>query len=123
MSHYVEVDCKVDNAEALKKALEEMGYNYTEGSHQIRSYGQKRTFELSVVKDGNQLPIGWIKKDEELVLEGDFYNTGIKSSAFGKEVSRLHTKHKTSDWLLKKGYRVKHEVDNEGRAVVVGTKW
>jgi hypothetical protein len=123
MSHYTKVDCKVDNMDALKKALSEMGYGYREGSHDITSYGQTRTLELSVLRDKAQMPIGWIKEGSNLALEGDFYGTGINSVEFGNEVSRLHTKYKTEDWLKKKGYRVKHEVDEEGRMVVVGSKW
>lgn len=123
MSHYTKVDCKVDNMDALKKALTEMGYGYEEGSHNITSFGHTRTFEISILKDNKQIPVGWIKEDNTLRLEGDFYMTGINSTKFGNEVSRLHTKHKTEDWLKKKGYRVKHEVNEEGKMVVVGSKW
>lgn len=123
MSHYTKVDCKVDNMDALKKALTEMGYGYREGSHDITSFGNTRTFEISILKDNKQIPVGWINKENTLKLEGDFYMTGINSAEFGNEVSRLHTKYKTEDWLKKKGYRVKHEVNEEGKMVVVGSKW
>ena len=123
MSHYTHVECKVDDMEALKKALTELGYTTHEGSHDIRSYGQTRTFEMSIIKDGKQLPIGWIKDNDGYRLEGDFYMTGINTQEFGQKISQLHTKYKTESWLQKKGYRVRHEVNEEGKMVVVGTRW
>jgi hypothetical protein len=109
--------------DALKRALIELGYGVHEGSHNITSFGQTRTFDMSITKNGKQLPVGWIKEEDGYRLEGDFYMTGIDTSDFGKQISQLHTKYKTTDWLTQKGYRVSYEKNSDGKTVVVGTKW
>lgn len=123
MSHKTPVYVKVDNEEALIEALEEMGYTVRKGKHTLSAFDWKIECDLSILKDGKQLNIGFLKTKDGYKVEADWWGTGINSKEFQEQLNQLHGKHKVKNWLLKNGYKVTYETDEEGNLVVVGSRW
>ena len=126
MSHKVDVDVKIDNQEALIKALEEMGYEAHVEKKRLSAYGWSIDADITIKKkeSGRQPNIGFIKQEDgTFKMEADFFLSGINETDFRNELNILHGKHKVSDWLVKHRYNTSYEKDEEGNMVVLGTRW
>lgn len=123
MSHKTEVHVKVDNEKALKEALEEMGYQVRTGRHTLSAFDWSMTCDLSLVKDGEQLNVGFLKQDDGYKVEADWWRTGVNSKEFSENLNVLHGKHKVKNWLKDNKYKVTYEEDEEGSLIVVGSRW
>ncbi len=123
MSHKTPVQVRVDNEAALTEALKEMGYSVRVGSHSLSGYDWSMECDLSVLKDEKQLNIGFRKTDDGYEVEADWWGSGINSKDFQEQLNQLHGKHKTKNWLTKKGYKVTYAYENDGALVVTGSKW
>lgn len=123
MSHKVEIEVKIDNEQALQEALTEMGYEVRMGKHELSAFDWTMECDMSIKKDNKQLNIGFRKEEDRLVMEADFWGSGINQKEFEESLNQLHAKHKVKNWLLKKGYKVTYEEDLVGNVRVVGSKW
>lgn len=124
MSHKTEVHVKVDNEQALKDALEEMGYFVRTGKHTLKAFDWSMDCDLSVTKDNKQLMIGFKKTEEGCYkVEADWWGTGINEKKFTEDLNIAHGKHKVKNWFSDNRYKVSYEQDEDGSLVVVGTRW
>ncbi|PLC14190.1 hypothetical protein BV582_21735 [Bacillus paralicheniformis] len=93
MSHFKVYSCNVSNMEYVKKGLHEMGLDYKENTQIVDYYGQKRQAELAVVRDGRVLPLGWVRENEELNLQADWFKVPFSELEFTEKISQLHSKY------------------------------
>ena len=71
MSHWTKVKTKLSNREILKKALERMGLEYSEGNHTITQYGTTEKAELKLDN-----AVGFSEqKDGTFAMVGDFWHS------------------------------------------------
>ena len=104
MSHFAHYEIHCDNLDFIKKALEEMGYEFTEGRHTIRDYyNNERQVELSV----KGKPIGFVWNDEAQKYDvvADWWKTGIREKEFTSKASQLHNKATVEDICRRKRLR------------------
>lgn len=125
MSHLVKVDVKVDNTEALKQSLEEMGYEVREGQHTLSAWGWKMNCDFSIKKNGRQLMVGFKElEDGTIKIEADWYGTGIGREKFQEDLNQLHSKHKTVNIVRKKGWKLgKEKVLEDGTIEIRASRW
>jgi hypothetical protein len=71
LSHWTKVSTKITQIDALKKALEKMGLNFSEGDHKITQYGTSENAELKL-DDAVGLSR---QKDGTFAMVGDFYHS------------------------------------------------
>jgi hypothetical protein len=122
MSHLSTIDVKLDSLDALKKALEEMGYGYVEGTRTMRTmYGQSTTVELQVKRDNKELPVGFrTTNNSDYELVADWWGLGINSDKFANDVRAYHAKHKLVDTATSKGFKLEDSrwVEHEGKQML-----
>jgi hypothetical protein len=123
MSHKVKIHANVDNEVALIQALEEMGYEVRKGPHKLSAFDWTMDCDLSIVKNGKQLNVGFKKVGDKFEMEADWWNTGINPKEFEEQLNVGHGKHKVANWFLEKGYKVSYETAEDGSLVVVGKRW
>lgn len=71
MSHWTKVKTKISDLEALKKALDRMGIEYNEGTHNIKQYGKSEKAELKLDD-----AVGFSRQqDGTYSMVGDFYHS------------------------------------------------
>lgn len=99
MSHFAVYTCNVSNMEYVKKGLAEMGLDFKENTTIVDYFSQERKAELAVVKDGQLLPIGWVRDNEtgELGLQADWYKVPYSEKEFTNRISQLHSKYQVID--------------------------
>ena len=123
MSHKTPVQVNIDNERALIQALEEMGYEARVEKHELKAFQWKMDCDVSVIKDGKQLNLGFKKVDNHYEMEADWWGTGINPKDFQEQLNQKHSKHKVKNWFLDNNYKVSYEEQEDGSLVVVGSKW
>jgi hypothetical protein len=126
MSHFKTFECKVDNVEFVKQALNDMNLQYETNTTIVDWAKQERKVDLAVVKDGKLLPLGFVMEDKELKLYADWFMTSFSEQAFTEEVAQLHDKHKVIDICQKNNWTVNHsdiEVNSNGEIELFATQW
>ena len=129
MSHLTKLDLKLDSLSAVKKALEEMGYQVRQEDqrHTVDSkWGWNMDVDISANKDGVQMPVGFRLNEEtgEIETQADWYDMDINQSEFEQKINQLHSKHKTIDTVKKKGYKVANATaDENGKIKMKATRW
>lgn len=95
MSHFAVYTCNVHDMNYVKRGLVEMGLDYKENVIIEDWYGQKRRAELAVVKDGELLPLGWVRNEQtnELELQADWFKVPFSQKQFTDKISQLHSKY------------------------------
>jgi hypothetical protein len=71
MSHWTKVKTKLTNREHLKKALDRMGLDFSEGNHKITQY---KTTEKAELKLDNAVGLSQ-QKDGTWAMVGDFWHS------------------------------------------------
>lgn len=97
MSHFAVYTCNVSNMDYVKKGLQEMGLDFKENTTITDYFGQKRKAELAVVKDGRLLPLGWVRENNELALQADWFKVPYSEKQFTNQISQLHSKYQVLD--------------------------
>jgi len=122
LSHLSTIDVKLDSLDALKKALEEMGYNYIDGRHVMRTrYGQSTNVELQLAKETQELPIGFRDTGNGTYeLVADWWGLGINQDKFANNVRAYHAKHKLISSAESKGFKLQDSrwVQKEGKEML-----
>lgn len=71
MSHWTKIGTKISEMDALKKALERMGLEYSEGKHSIKQYNTTEKAEIKLDD-----AVGFSRqKDGTFSMVGDFYHS------------------------------------------------
>ena len=126
MSHLVNVEVELDNMDAVKQALEEMGFQTRHEEHTLGAYGWKMKCDLSVQKkNGSQLMIGFKQQEDgKIRVEADWYGTGLNRGEFTQKLQQLHAKHKVVNVLKKRRWQVGNPTVNaDGSISLVASRW
>lgn len=108
MSHFKEYECKATNVDYIQKALREMDLDSVKNQTMVDYFRQTRDAELVVTRNGQQLPIGWLRDQatKELKLEADWFATGIREKEFTSQISQLHSKYQVFDTCEENGWTI-----------------
>lgn len=132
MSHFTKCELKMTNLAALKKALEDLGYGYTEAqAHQkaqVRGWrGQKTEAELSI--DMGKYDIGVVASENGTYdLTADWWGVettkAITEQEFKDTLYQKYQYHNVLQACEDKGYTVEEELNEEdGTIQLVVRKW
>ncbi|WAT23465.1 DUF1257 domain-containing protein (plasmid) [Bacillus halotolerans] len=126
MSHFKVYTCNVSNMEYVKKGLNEMGLDYKENTEIVDYYGQKRQAVLAVVSDGRVLPLGWVRENEKLNLQADWFKVPFSQHKFTDEISQLHSKYQVLDVCEENRWNVNADditVNENGEIEILATSF
>lgn len=123
MSHLTTLDVKLDNFEALKKAVVDMGFTYDATEHVMHTnYGQSEKVALQILsKQGKRIPLGFKQNaDGTYSIRADWWDVPIQQEQFGKDVKTYHSKNKVIDVAAEKGYTLDESkwVEKDGKKVL-----
>lgn len=119
-------DVKMD---LLTKACTDVGVTFdTKIKNVGNSYGEGAKVDAGLKQNGKNLPLGFIFKQEDgktkLVLEGDFWGTGLNERTFIDQLSQSYQKHNIMGQAQAQGWFFdKNEVDKDGNVVLECYQW
>ncbi len=112
MSHFTKVETKIKDLVCLKKALKDLGYEFTEAEQgvQVRGYlDQTTTAEMSI-KASKTYDIGVSATASGYEFVADWWGVettrGVTQEAFVKAVTQRYAYHKVLSEVAKQGYTV-----------------
>ena len=124
MSHFTKVKAKLRDLVALKKALEDLGYAYTEnqaGEAVVKGYQGDSTTALISIHASRTYDIGVQLQDEEVVLVADWWGVettrGLTEEEFLKEIQQRYAYHKVMGELSARGYEILEETTGEDKRI------
>ncbi|MCD7911052.1 DUF1257 domain-containing protein [Bacillus velezensis] len=126
MSHFKVYSCNVSNMDYVKKGLREMGLDYKENTQIVDYYGQKRKAELAVVLEGRVLPLGWVRENEKLNLQADWFKVPYSQQKFTDQISQLHSKYQVLDVCEENRWNVNEDdivVNEKGEIEILATSF
>ena len=129
MSHLTTLQVEIDDMNAVKETLKELGYEVREEEqkHTINSrWGWKLNADVSATKNDKQMPIGFIQNEEtgKIEVQADWFDMDMNQKQFQDELNRLHAKHKTINEVKKRGWKVADiKEDNEGNITIDASRW
>jgi hypothetical protein len=132
MSHFTKCELKMTNLEALKRALEDLEYDYKAAeqgqSVTVRGWrGQELDATMSI--DMGKYDIGVVANPEGTYdLTADWWGVettkGVSEEEFKNQLSRRYQYHNVLQACEAKGYTVEEEVNEEdGSVQLVVRKW
>jgi hypothetical protein len=132
MSHFTKCALKMTNLAAIKKALADMQYKFTEAeqnqSVEVRGYrGDKLNAAISV--DMGRYDIGVIANAEGTYdITADWWGVettkGVSEEEFKHQLSQRYQYHNVKQACEEKGYSVEEEVNEEDGSIrLVVSKW
>jgi len=106
MSVLKTINIKVDNIEALKQAIKELGYEFIEGRRTMHTvYGDSDEVILQLKDDDTELPVGFIENDDgTYTMKADWYGLGINNEEFEQDLNVAYSKHKVINTVTQNGY-------------------
>lgn len=126
MSHSVTVGPKLQDLNALKLAVRELGAQWLEGVETFKSYQSGLKSDHVISLPGCEYQIGVTKSsDGTYALQWDTYGEGQKLlTKFGEGCKRLvasYSVHKTMLWARNKGYSVQRQTLANGKTQLTVT--
>lgn len=132
MSHFTKCNMKITNLVALRRALEDLKYNFTqaeEGQHvEVRGWrGQKLNAEISI--NMGKYDIGVVKNENgtyDLVADwwGVETTQGVTEQEFSEELNQRYAYQRVVEACEQQGYAMEEQKDEEtGEIKLVATKW
>ena len=111
MSHFTRVKTQMVDKEFIVKALQDLGYDYEEGSIEIRGYGGKRArVEIKVRTNNSGYDIGFHKQSKAYELVADWYGIReINRDRFVEEVTQRYSYYATRTKLEEQGFSLVNE--------------
>ena len=113
----------------LVKACADMGVTFDESvKHVGNSYGERGSVDAGIIYNGKSIALGFIFKQEEgktkLVLEGDFWGTGLNERTFVDLLSQSYQKHNIISQAEQQGWFFDvNTVDEKGNVVLEAYQW
>lgn len=133
MSHFTKVKTEIKSLVNLKKALDNLGLTYVEGTVAqpvtINGYEGETTEVLMEIKTGCRYSVGLIKnKDNEYELVSDWWgletNLGVKQKDFVSGIMKQYAYNTVLDKVKEKGYSVVSEQQDSNKNIkLVVRRW
>ena len=124
MSHFTKVKAKIRDFVALKKALDDLGYTYTEseaGEAVVRGYQGDNTKASLSIHASRTYDIGVQVTEDGVDLVADWWGVettrGVTEEEFLKSLQQRYSYHKVMLELDKRGYTVTSEETNEDNQI------
>jgi hypothetical protein len=132
MSHFTTVETKINNLEALRRALDKLGWKWRQEEQgvEVRGYrGQKTTAELVI--DMGKYDIGVVKNaDGNYGLVADWWGVETTAGKFEKEVveeiNREYAYARVVQACEEQGYTISEDDiqrAEDGSVKLLATKW
>jgi hypothetical protein len=132
MSHFTKCNMKITNLVALRRALEDLKYNFKQAEQgqnvEVRGWrGQKLAAEISI--DMGKYDIGVVKNENgtyDLVADwwGVETTQGITEQEFSEELNQRYAYQRVVEACEQQGYQMEEQKDEEtGEIKLVATKW
>jgi hypothetical protein len=123
MSHFTKIKTALKEAEFLKRALADLGYEVEEDAT-VQDFGGSRVrVELGFDAGGGRLA-GFRKRLGEYELVGDFYGLKLKPEALVRQVSQRYAYHAVTEGAAAQGYQVvTEETLRDGSIRLVVERW
>ncbi len=130
MSHFTTVQTKIKDLVALKAALKDLGYSFTEAEQgvEVRGYlGQKELAEMSI-HASKTYDVGVKKTVDGYELVADWWGVettrGVTQEAFVKAVTQRYAYHKVLSEVARRGYTIEtDEVSTDQTISITVRKW
>lgn len=133
MSHFTKVKTEIKSLATLKKALENLGYTYEEGTAlqpvTIEGYEGKTTEVLLSIKTGCRYSVGVVLNDQgQFELVSDWWgletNLGVKQDDFVNTVMKQYAYNTVLDKIQDKGFSIVSEQHDKGKNIkLVVRRW
>lgn len=126
MSHLTQVQTNIVNEEALKKALTALDFKWESGPKKIRNlYGQEEVVDI-LIKQKNNVDIGFIKQDLEYKLIADlqYWEQPYSVETFVQQLKQQYAYQIILDETINKGFeKLEEEYDQDGSIRLVVQRW
>lgn len=123
MSHFTTVETKIKDLVALKAALKDLGYDFTENEAgvEVRGWlGQKETAELSI-HASKQYDVGVKATANGYEFVADWWGVesgrGITQEQFVKAVTQRYAYHKVLSEVAKQGFTIETDEVSEDKTI------
>lgn len=124
MSHFTTIKTKIKDRDYLKKALEDMGYPYKEGSLKITGFGGKeKQVELAIYPEEGY-PIGFRQKANEYEVVADWWGVKVDRNKLISNLTQRYAYHTVVQEAQNQGFNiVSEEKEKDGSLRVVVQRW
>lgn len=132
MSHFTKCELKMTNEDAIRRALEELGYEYTAAAQgqsvTVRGY-RGQTLEAAFSIDMGTYDVGVVRSEDgtyDLVADwwGVETTKGISEEEFRDQLKQRYSYHNVKIACEAKGYTVEEETNEEDGSVnLVVRRW
>jgi hypothetical protein len=122
VSHFTTVKTKIRDLTCLKRALEDLAYEFTEATEEelvrVRGYQGETTEAVLSVRASKTYDIG-VKVTEDGTYEfiADWWGVettrGVGEEEFIKKLTQRYSYHKVMEEIRKKGYTLEEEVNED----------
>ena len=123
MSHFTTVETKIKDLVALKAALKDLGFEFSEAEQgvEVRGYlGQKETAELSI-HASKQYDVGVKATANGYEFVADWWGVetgrGITQEQFVKQVTQRYAYHKVLSEVAKQGFTIETDEVSEDKTI------
>jgi hypothetical protein len=119
MSHFTTIRTQIVEKEYLKKALQDLGHAYQEGSVQVNGYqGNKTTAELKIGTRDSNYDIGFRKTGGTYELIADWWGIhDIKQNTFVQQLTQRYAYHAAITKLEEQGFSLVSEEQEAGERI------
>lgn len=130
MSHFTKVATKINDLEALKKALDQLGWTYktAEEGVEVRGWrGQTSKAELAI--DMGKYDVGVVRQEDgTYALEADWWGVettrGLKEEEVVREVNAKYAYQRVIQAVQEQGYTIdENSVQPDGTIKLSVSKW
>lgn len=123
MSHFVEYESQITKKEFIKIALKEMGLVGVENQEIVDYYKQRQVVDIAVQREGQILPIGFVKKqlgkDKTYSVVADWFRTSYNEKTFMEQINMNHALANVKETLSSLGWEINEQTINDNGEIVV----
>lgn len=129
MSHFTTVKTKIRDLQCLKKALEDLGYEYTEAQEGVSVRGYLNQTEKAdlCIKASKTYDVGVRQTADGYELLADWWGVettrGLSEQEFVNQISQRYAYHKVVKEITVRGFSLESEENQEDTIQLTVRKW
>jgi hypothetical protein len=118
MSHFTTIRTKMVELDAIKRALDDLGYRYADGPVDVRGYANQTVrADLRIDSGRPGRDIGLRRSGETYELVADWYELHVDAAEFTNRLSQRYAYHVACDRLAAQGFSLVSEQQGEGERI------
>ena len=122
MSHFTRIRTQLHDLDAVRRALEDLGYTVGEGS--ARGFGSQQVAADLVVRLDGSFDIGFQKTKSGIEMVADFWGIRINREEFLQQITQRYAHITVLDQAEKQGFQVvAEETLEDGSVRLVMQRW